>query len=104
MHLSTKYRILFWDILISFLDTVSDFAQGVVLYSTPEKQLYGVFTLAINWIPGIPAAIHLVSMYRTEFPWYCTLLYAALLIGKYNSMDTNYWEHFRAVWAIFKVF
>ncbi len=75
-------RILFWDILISFLDTVSDFAQGVVLYSTPEKRLYGVLTLAINWIPGIPAAIHLVSMYRTEFPWYCTLLYAALLIGK----------------------
>jgi hypothetical protein len=76
---------LFWDILISFLDTVSDFAQGVVLFSMPEKRLFGIVTLAINWIPGIPAAIHLVSMYRMQFPWYSTLLYAFLLIGN----DTN---------------
>ena len=73
---------MFWDILISFLDTVSDFAQGVALFWTPEKRVYGVVTLAINWIPGIPAAIHLLSMYRQEFPWYSTLIYAGLLIGE----------------------
>lgn len=61
--------------------------QGVALFWTPEKSVYGVVTLAINWIPGIPAAIHLISMYREDFPWYSTLLYAALLIGELQALS-----------------
>ena len=28
---------------------------------------YGAITVAINWLPGVVAAIHMISMYRHRF-------------------------------------
>ena len=57
-------KVLFWDIGVSLGDTITDFCQGLALLFTPGKEVYGIITLAINWVPGIPAAVHLFSMYR----------------------------------------
>ena len=73
-------RILFVDLLIAWCDVASDFVQGYALMITPGKFYYGVITLSINWIPGIVAAIHLLSVYRRELAWYNAILYAILLI------------------------
>ena len=40
---------------------------------------YGAVTLAICWVPGLPAAVHLLSMYRNRLEWSRTLLYALSL-------------------------
>ena len=42
----------------------------------PDVWKYGIATIAINWLPGFAAAIHIVSMYRTQLPARKTLLYA----------------------------
>ena len=51
---------------------------------------YGAVTLAICWLPGLPAAVHLLSMYRNRLQWSRTLLYALLL-----SKDTNEITNFK---------
>ena len=73
-------RILFWDLLIVCCDLVSGFLQGYALFSTEGKALYGLMTFGINWIPGICAAIHVLSVYRTELVWYKAILFAFLSI------------------------
>ena len=75
-----RVRILFFDLVIVCCDVGSDFAQGCTLLFTPGKELYGIITLVINWIPGLVAAIHLLSMYRREWPWYWSIFYAMLLL------------------------
>ena len=45
--------------------------------------MFGIITLAINWLPGFTAAIHLLSMYRNQLHWRKTLIYAVLLIVFY---------------------
>ena len=72
-------RILLVDLFIACCDLASDFVQGYALLLTPDKRVYGIVTLGINWIPGIVAAIHLLSVYRRELPWYRAILYAILL-------------------------
>ena len=53
--------------------------QGAQLLGTEGMATYGAVTLAICWIPGLPAAVHLLSMYRNRLRWSTTLLYALLL-------------------------
>ena len=53
--------------------------QGAQLLGTEGMATYGAVTLAICWIPGLPAAVHLLSMYRNRLEWSRTLLYALLL-------------------------
>ena len=73
-------RILFIDLLVICCDLASGFLQGYALYSTEGKEKYGLITFAINWIPGICAAIHVLSVYRREMAWYKAILFAVLLI------------------------
>ena len=80
-------RVLFFDILVSFGDAVTDFLQGFNLIfqfskNTRDESIlnsdglptgiyptwkYGVATLVICWIPGIVGVIHVVTHYRSLF-------------------------------------
>ena len=73
-------RILFVDLLIVCCDLVSSLLQGYALLSTEGKRVFGLITFGINWIPGFVAAIHLLSVYRLELPWYRAIFFAILLI------------------------
>ena len=73
-------RVILWDILISVADIVSDFVQGFSLFRNPETRNYGIVSLSINWIPGLAAAIHLISMHRRTIPWTKLFPYALLLL------------------------
>ena len=53
------------------------------MFMTEGKEIYGIITLSINWIPGIVAAIHLLSMYRNRLPWHRVLLFALLAVVLY---------------------
>ena len=37
---------------------------------------YGLLTVAINWLPGLVAAIHIIAMYRHHFTACKTILSA----------------------------
>ena len=76
-------KVILWDILISLADIISDFLQGYTLFRTPGKSTFGLISLCINWIPGVAASIHLMSMYRTTLPAYQVALYALLLLVCY---------------------
>ncbi len=69
-------KVLFVDALISLGDVASDFAQGLALLRTDGLEVFGLITVAINWLPGVVAAVHLVSMYRTRHHWRWILLWA----------------------------
>lgn len=79
-------RVLFFDILVSFGDAVTDFLQGFNLIFQFSKNTrdesclwnkipsnvyptwkYGVATLVICWIPGIVGVIHVITHYRLHF-------------------------------------
>ena len=51
---------------LSLIDVGSDFIQGINLCQDPELRVFGVITIAINWLPGAIAAIHLVTYQRHE--------------------------------------
>ena len=76
-------RVLFFDILVSFGDAITDFLQGFNLIFQFNKNTrddsflwngidvyptwgYGVATLVICWIPGIVGVIHVITHYRSE--------------------------------------
>ena len=73
-------RIVFWDLLIACCDLASGFLQAYALFSTEGKEKYGLTTFAINWVPGICAAIHLLSVHRRELVWYKAILFSILLL------------------------
>lgn len=73
-------KVLFWDLLIALGDLVSDMYQGATLFTSSDTKIYGAIALGINWIPGIAAAIHFMSMYRRHFPMTHVLLYATVLV------------------------
>ena len=60
---------------LSSIDVISDFGQGYLLYQDPELRAYGILTIAINWIPGVVASIHLLSYQRHQLGLKKTLLY-----------------------------
>ena len=49
--------------------------------------IYGLATISINWLPGVAAAIHIVSMYRTQLPVKKTLLYAGKVLFKMSAHE-----------------
>ena len=74
-------KVILWDIFITLADITSDFIQGYTLFRTPGKSTFGLISLAINWIPGVVASIHLLSTLRTtSLKWYKVVLYALLLL------------------------
>ena len=72
--------ILAYSTFLSFVDVSSDYVQGFILYQDPELCLYGLITIAINWIPGIVASLHLVSYHRHELGTKKTLLWCGEFI------------------------
>lgn len=69
-------KILFWDLPVSILDTGSDFFQAYSLYFNNDLTTYGIIIFFINWLPGIVAAIHLISVKRRKYGAKKTLSWA----------------------------
>ena len=76
-------KVFLWDIVISVADISSDFVQGYTLFVCEERRVYGIISLCINWVPGLAASIHVLSTYRTIWPWYKVVLYAILVLVLY---------------------
>ena len=76
-------RILFIDIFIVICNLASDIIQGVAISQDgyiDDGWKYAIIAMAIVWFPGIPAAIHFLSVRRLKMVWYRAILYATLLI------------------------
>ncbi|XP_059083079.1 uncharacterized protein LOC131880454 [Tigriopus californicus] len=73
-------KVIFWDLLIAVGDLVSDLYQGTTLLTNNDTRVFGAIALSINWIPGIVAVIHFLSMYRLKLTWPQVLIYVMLLI------------------------
>ena len=69
-------RILFVDLLVVCLRLSSEVTQGYQLLSDGDTWIYGIVTFIIIEIPGIAAAVHVLSVYRENWVWYKTILYA----------------------------
>ena len=57
---------------------MADFTIGDSSRSTWH---YGVITIAINWLPGVVAAIHIMAMYRHHYPTINILVAAGNLMA-----------------------
>ena len=69
-------KILFVDLLVVCLRLSSEVTQGYQLLSDSDTWIYGIVTFIIIEIPGIAAAVHVLSVYRENWVWYKTILYA----------------------------
>lgn len=69
-------KILFVDLLVVCLRLSSEVTQGYQLLSDGDTWIYGIVTFIIIEIPGIAAAVHVLSVYRENWVWYKTILYA----------------------------
>ena len=69
-------KILFVDLLVVCLRLSSEVTQGYQLFIDGDTWIYGVVTFIIIVIPGIAAAVHVLSVYRENWVWYKTILYA----------------------------
>ena len=69
-------KILFVDLLVVCLRLSSEVTQGYTLFSDADTWIYGIVTFIIIEIPGIAAAVHVLSVYREKWVWYKTILYA----------------------------
>ena len=69
-------KILFVDLLVVCLRLSSEVTQGYELLSDGDTWIYGIVTFIIIEIPGIAAAVHVLSVYRENWVWYKTILYA----------------------------
>ena len=69
-------KILFVDLLVVCLRLSSEVTQGYNLFSDADTRIYGIVTFIIIEIPGIAAAVHVLSVYRENWVWYKTILYA----------------------------
>ena len=70
-----------------------EYFQGYSLCTSdaqPEMWQYGIATIAINWLPGLAAAVHIVSMYRTQLSAKTTLLCAGNCSIS-QSLIPNFW-------------
>ena len=76
-------KVLFIDILACVLRLSSEGFQAYSLFSDNDNYQYGFVTLFIVFLPGIAAAVHLISVYRFEWIWYYSLLYALCAIVFY---------------------
>ena len=63
-------KIIFFDIWVSLGDALTDFAQGIHLMTDntlsrrPDSFKYGLVVLAVIWIPGFVAIIHMLAHHR----------------------------------------
>ena len=80
-------RILFFDIFFIICALISDFVQAASILwqgidkgkhneNFFEKGMFGLAAFSIIWAPGIPAAIHYLSVFRHRLVWYKSLIYA----------------------------
>ena len=69
-------KILFVDFVLSLGDVSSDYAQAYQLFFQEGLMFYGILTFAINWLPGVVAAIHVVSTKREDYGVRKTLTWA----------------------------
>ena len=80
-------RVLFIDILFLICALISDFVQATSILSKNmethkginEDLRFAIAAYALIWIPGIPAAIHFLSVFRHRLIWYKSLLTAFLI-------------------------
>ena len=83
-------KILFVDILLIVCNLSSDISQGVAIWlrdipdqadeSKYGRLKYAIISFAILWAPGIPAAIHFLSVTRLNLEWYRGVIFAFLII------------------------
>ena len=77
-------KVLFIDIFILLCALISDFVQATSILVGKEEEkgaiIFALFSYIIIWIPGIPAAIHYLSVFRHRVVWYKSLIYAVLII------------------------
>ena len=55
--------------LLSIIDVGSDFIQGINLSMDPELVLYGIITIAINWLPGAIGKLLFYQNFITRWQW-----------------------------------
>jgi len=76
-------KVLFFDILACVLRLSSEGLQAYNLFNDNDNYMYGFVTLFITFLPGIAAAVHLISVYRFDWIWYYTILWAFCAIVFY---------------------
>ena len=64
--MSISLTLLGISTFMSTLDMSSDFAQGILLTLDEKLRTYGLITLAINWLPGIAASIHIMTNFKKD--------------------------------------
>ena len=89
-------KIIFVDILLIFCNLGSDISQGVAIWlkdttneegeSKNDRLKYAITSFAIIWAPGIPAAIHFLSVRRLKLVWYRGVMFGFLIILFYRSV------------------
>ena len=80
-------KILFIDLPISIGDVGTDFAQSYELFKQEELRIYGFLTFAINFMPGLVAAMHVVSVKRDDYGVKKTLFWAGNFISRLPLRD-----------------
>lgn len=84
-------RIIFFDMLLVVCNLSSDIIQGMAIIYENHKFKYGLIACGIMWIPGIPATIHYLSVFRLKMAWYQVILYAVLLLFFYPIVPLLAW-------------
>ena len=84
-------RIIFFDILLVVCNLSSDIIQGMAIIYESQKFKYGLIACGIMWIPGVPATIHYLSVFRLKMTWYQVILYAVLLLFFYPVVPLLAW-------------
>lgn len=72
-------KILLFNLTISIADVASDFVQGISLLKDDKLKNYGYGTIAINWVPGLAAAIHCIAYHRRQLGPAKTIFWALIL-------------------------
>ncbi len=91
-------KVLFIDVPIALGDVVTDFAQGVALVTKDDADYrqFGMIILAVNWLPGVVAAAHLISMYRSTMSFRKVALRALALLVFYPIVP--FLAYMRLLW------
>ena len=84
-------RIIFVDMLLVVCNLSSDIIQGMAIIYEHQNFKYGLIACGIMWIPGIPATIHFLSVYRLKMVWYLVIMYAILLLFFYPVVPLLAW-------------
>ena len=55
------FKMALFDLPLSVFDIFSDFAVGYALFSDSSSKNYGIFSLCLNWVPGLVLFLHIFS-------------------------------------------